>query len=92
MGVVPAVFPQWFPQTGMDGTSGSELWLQVMSLVQGGLGSAYLFRRRVLPWIVRELTLPEMEAAPGAIMPFVSAARSESTPPVLAVGEAARAA
>ncbi len=42
---LPHLAPAWCAANGVDGPSTREIWLQVMSAVQFGLGGWYLLRR-----------------------------------------------
>jgi len=55
MGLLPAVFPSWFPPTGADQSSASALWLDTMGIVQVGLGAGFLLRAHVAPAALRIL-------------------------------------
>jgi len=56
MGLLPAVFPSWFPPSGADGSSARALWLDTMGAVQMALGLGYLVRAHVAPVAVRILS------------------------------------
>lgn len=45
--VLPQIAPGLCPRNGFDGTSGRELWLRVMGLLQGGMGGTVLLRSAV---------------------------------------------
>ena len=53
MGLLPVLFPSWFPPTGADESSARALWLELMAAVQIGLGLAFLVRERVVPFAAR---------------------------------------
>jgi hypothetical protein len=53
MGLLPVLFPSWFPPTGADESSARALWLELMATVQIGLGFAFLVRERVVPYLGR---------------------------------------
>jgi hypothetical protein len=77
MGSLPAVAPGWFPPTGLDGSSGRALWLEVMALVQGGWGGFYLFSRWVIPAASRATAyLPQRKVPAGAMLPASSQVRA----------------
>ena len=57
MGFTPALMPASFATTGIGGYNSSELWLEIMGLVQGVLGSFYLIRNEALPFIRCALAL-----------------------------------
>lgn len=46
--LLPRLAPGWFPLTGIDGTSPRMMWLQVMSVLQLGLGLSYFAHRTVV--------------------------------------------
>ena len=56
MRLVPELWPGRFPSTGADGTNASELWLQVMGTVTTVIGSVYVVRQQVHPWLGRLAT------------------------------------
>ncbi len=56
MGLLPAVFPSWFPPTGADQSSTRALWLDTMGVVQAGLGVGFLIRAHVVPAALRILS------------------------------------
>jgi hypothetical protein len=56
MGLLPAVFPSWFPPTGADQSSTRALWLDTMGIVQVGLGVGFLVRAHVFPAALRILS------------------------------------
>lgn len=43
--LLPRIAPSLCPATGMDGSSTRMIWLQIMSLLQMGLGLSYFARR-----------------------------------------------
>jgi hypothetical protein len=53
MGLLPVLFPSWFPPTGGDEASARALWLELMATVQIGLGLSFLVRERVMPFAAR---------------------------------------
>jgi len=53
MGLLPILFPSWFPPTSADESSARAIWLELMATVQVGLGLAYLLRERVVPYAGR---------------------------------------
>ena len=55
MGLLPAVFPSWFPAAGADQSSARALWLDTMGIVQGGLGAGFLVRAHLIPAVLRIL-------------------------------------
>jgi hypothetical protein len=55
MWLLPALAPQWFPATSIDGSSARALWIQIMAVVQGAIGAIFLLRLSVLPKFVRWL-------------------------------------
>jgi hypothetical protein len=76
MGFLPMVFPSWFPPTGADQSSTHALWLDVMGLVQAGMGLSFLVRVQLIPFASRifstipasetgSLALPEARGIPG---------------------------
>lgn len=71
---LPQVAPGLCPRNGFDGTSGRELWLQIMGCLQTGLGLTGLLKASVLlasEWLASwgELIAgpSEVEAAEGAL-------------------------
>jgi hypothetical protein len=76
MGLLPAVFPSWFPPTGADESSTRALWLDVMGMVQAGMGLSFLIRVQLIPFASRifstarsgetgSLALPQARGIPG---------------------------
>jgi len=51
MGLLPHVFPSWFPSTGADASSARVLWLQVMAATQVVLGLGYIAQAQVIPFV-----------------------------------------
>jgi len=77
MKLLPAVAPGWFPPTGLDGSSGRALWLEVMAFVQAGCGASFLFFRWVVPAMTRiAASLPQRKVPDGAMLPASSQARA----------------
>jgi hypothetical protein len=76
MGSLPALAPGWFPPSGVDGSSGRALWLELMALVQAGWSTSYLVSRWVTPIATRAWAyLPQRKPA-GAILPASSQVRA----------------
>ena len=76
MKLLPALAPTWFPPTGMDGSSGRALWLEIMALVQAGYGTSFLFSRWVAPAMMRVAAyLPQRKVPQGAMLPASSQVR-----------------
>jgi hypothetical protein len=76
MGSLPAVAPGWFPPTGLDGSSGRAMWLELMAFVQAGWSTSYLFSRWVVPIAARAwVYLPQRKPA-GAMLPASSQVRA----------------
>ena len=48
LALIPRFAPGWCPATGADGSSTREIWLQIMSFVQLGLGVSYFAHRTLL--------------------------------------------
>jgi hypothetical protein len=44
-GLLPRFAPGWCPATGVDGTSGREIWLQLMSVLLIGVAVSLIVRR-----------------------------------------------
>ncbi len=42
MWALPVAFPAWFPASAIDGSSTRAIWLEVMGVVQAGLGVSFL--------------------------------------------------
>jgi hypothetical protein len=68
LGLLPLVAPGYFPPTGLDGSSTSALWLQLMGGVNGAVGTGYVARLQVLPAVAQVLAWrpalpPEMQPA-----------------------------
>jgi hypothetical protein len=53
MGLLPVLFPSWFPPTGADESSARAIWLELMATVQISVGITYLVRERVVPFAGR---------------------------------------
>jgi len=68
MGLLPVLAPSWFPPTTLDGGSGRALWLEVMGVVQTGLGGGRLLWEFAVPAIVRWLTYTPPALA--SVFPF----------------------
>ena len=47
MGLLPVLVPSWFPPTTLDGSSGRAWWLEVMRVVQTGLGGERVRSSRI---------------------------------------------
>jgi hypothetical protein len=76
MGALPALAPEWFPPTGLDGSSGRALWLEVMALVQAGWSTSHLFSRWVMPAAARAwAALPQRKPA-AVLLPASSQVRA----------------
>jgi hypothetical protein len=63
VGAVMLGLPRWAPglcpRNGFDGTSGRELWLQVMGILQTGLGAGVLLRSLAGAMLTSLLAWPE---------------------------------
>ena len=46
--LLPRIAPGLFPATGADGSSTRMIWLQIMSLLQMGLGLSYFAHRTIV--------------------------------------------
>jgi hypothetical protein len=73
MGYLPAIFPGYFPPTGLDGSNTSALWLGFMGPLVGSLGAFHCLRNEGIPLAYRLLTLrlpqlPPMEQTTPGIM------------------------
>ena len=68
MGFLPAIFPAYFPPTGVQDTSTSALWLEFMGTIQGFLGVFFGLRDAVLPSTVR-LIIAWTTRAPLVLQP-----------------------
>lgn len=55
MGLLPVIAPAWFPPTALDGSSGHALWLELMGLVQTGIGGGCVLWKFGVPAFVRWL-------------------------------------
>ena len=65
MHLLPLVAPGRFPPNSIDGANTSALWLQAMGWVNGAIGSFYLLKLEILPFIAQVLAwrpapLPEL--------------------------------
>ena len=63
--LLPLVAPAQFPPNSVDGANTSALWLQVMGWVNCLIGTVYLLRLEVLPFVAQVLAwrpaaLPEL--------------------------------
>jgi hypothetical protein len=56
MEVLPEVFPSWFVRTGADCSSARALWLDVMGVVQIGMGLGCIVSAHLAPFAVRFLS------------------------------------
>ena len=56
MAMLPVVEPSWFPPTGIYGSSGRALWLEVMGVLQGVIGGVRVLRDLAVPFVLRSLT------------------------------------
>jgi hypothetical protein len=71
---LPAVAPAYFTASALDGSNSSALWLNVMGLLQGSLGTFFILRNETTPLIIRLMTLrfptlkPAERTAAGFIM------------------------
>ncbi len=69
MGLLPRLFPGWFPPNGFDGTSARALWMEAMGLVQGALGATYLVKNYlILPVLRWSASRPAPAEKPASIM------------------------
>lgn len=64
--LLPSVAPAWFPHSAVDGSSTRALWLEVMGLVQLGLGASYLLNQYVRIGRGRQSAPTETAAVPQA--------------------------
>ena len=87
MWLLPSAVPGLFPLNGLDGSSGREMWIQVMAIVQVTIGLGFLLQLEVWPRLIRWLTTqpaPEpvwgMEPVPATALPVdeIALARAES--------------
>jgi hypothetical protein len=53
MGILPVLFPSWFPPTGGDESSARALWLEIMAATQVGIGFIFLAQAHALPFMAR---------------------------------------
>jgi hypothetical protein len=53
MELLPVIFPAWFPRDGGDLASTRGLWLDIMGVVQIGLGAGYIVRAHFVPATLR---------------------------------------
>lgn len=65
MNLLPLAAPAHFPPNSIDGANTSALWLQAMGWVNGVIGSFYLIRLDVVPFLAhvmawRPAPLPEL--------------------------------
>ena len=67
--LIPTFAPGWFPPTGFDGTNGRALWLELMGLVQGGVGSTFLVSRFGVPVLRRAAAFRPQTQREGALVP-----------------------
>jgi len=72
---LPVLAPGYFVATAPDGSNASALWLNIMGLFQGSMGSFFIFRNEGMPLAVRLMTLrlptfrpAERETAPGFVL------------------------
>ncbi len=76
MGFLPTVAPEWFPPTGLDGSSGRALWLEFMALVQAGWSTSHLFSRWVMPAAARAWALLPQRKPAATLLPASSQVRA----------------
>ena len=55
MGFIPALLPSHFAIARIGGFNSSELWLELMGGVQASLGSFYIIRNEVVPFVLRAI-------------------------------------
>ena len=72
---LPVLAPGYFVSNAPDGSNTSALWLGVMGLFQGSMGTFFIFRNEGVPLAVRLMTLrlptfkpAEQESAPGFVL------------------------
>ena len=72
---LPVLAPGYFIANATDGSSTSALWLGLMGLFQGSMGSFFILRNEAIPLAVRLMTLrlpsfkpAERSTAPGFIL------------------------
>ena len=70
MTALPYVAPGLCPATGFDGTSTRAVWLEVMGLLQFGLGASYLASVAYRFALVRIATLRDSRATARAETPI----------------------
>lgn len=71
---MPVLIPDYFVADAVDGSSTSALWLGVMGMFQGAMGTLFILRNETLPLLVRLMTLrlptfkPAERIAPALIL------------------------
>jgi hypothetical protein len=83
--LLPLMAPAHFPPNSIDGANTSALWLQVMGWVNGSIGTVYLLRLEILPFIAQVLAwrpaplgelLPDNVLRPALALPARHAGRN----------------
>ena len=64
--LLPRIAPGLFPATGADGSSTRMIWLQIMSLLQMGLGLSYFAHRTIVGLASLLVYAPRPALAHGA--------------------------
>ena len=57
MATVPVIASAYFPGNSLDGSNTSALWLEVMGMFQGSMGTFFIFRNEAAPFAVRLMTM-----------------------------------
>ena len=72
---LPVLAPAYFVANAPDGSNTSALWLGLMGLFQGLMGTFFIFRNEGVPFAVRVMTLriptfrpAERRSAPGFVL------------------------
>lgn len=80
MWALPVVFPGWFPATALDGSSTRALWLEVMGLVQAGLGAWYLLSQYAPAFRRATSAQPDAERGRDAVAALAAREADYATP------------
>ena len=57
MAILPVIASAYFPGNSLDGSNTSALWLEVMGVFQGSMGTFFIFRNEAAPFAVRLMTM-----------------------------------
>jgi hypothetical protein len=83
MHLLPLAAPGHFPPNSIDGANTSALWLQAMGWVNGAIGTIYLIKLEILPFVAQVLAWrpsPLPELMPEALLRPALVLRSSRGP------------